>query len=84
MDECIVLWINETCHWAEEDPWRYCYSFSRTSESVNMIVEWLVKQRDLASQRAPTTSAIEVNMPVHDKVKRKIVNNMEEEQSCKL
>lgn len=68
----------------EEDPWRYCYSFSRPNELVDIAVEWLAKQREAASRRAVAAATSEVNILVHDKGKKKIVDNMEEEQSCKL
>ena len=44
-----------------------------------------MKQREVASSRAlEATTAAEVNTPVRDKRKRKIVDRMEEEQSCKF
>jgi len=30
-------WINKACHWLEEDPWRYCYNFSRLNELVKIL-----------------------------------------------
>lgn len=39
---------------------------------------------EAASQRAPKAAAVEVNIPMRDKGKRKIVDNMEEEKSYKL
>lgn len=49
-------------------------------------MEWLVKQCEAVSRRAPTPAAVavEASIPVHDKGKRKIVNCMEEEQSYKF
>jgi len=44
-------------------------------------VEWLAKQRKAASKRE--LAASEVNIPMRDKGKRNIVDNMEEEQSRK-
>lgn len=37
-----------------------------------------------ASWRAPQVATTKVNIPVRDKGKRKIVDNMEEQQSCKF
>lgn len=46
---------------------------------------WLAKKREAASRRAPkAATTIEVNIPVHDKGKRKIVDLMEEEKNCKF
>lgn len=48
-------------------------------------MEWLVKQHEEASWRAPeVAAAAEVSIPVHDKGKRKIVGRMEEEKRCKF
>lgn len=38
-------WIHGACHWPKEDPWRYCYHFSRLNELVNIAVEWLESRR---------------------------------------
>ena len=73
-------WIHGECHWVEEDPQVYFYSFSRPNELVGIVVEWLKKQHEAASRRAPTPAPAEVNILVCDKGKRKIVDNMEEEQ----
>lgn len=35
--------IHGACHWLEEDPWRYCYHFSRINELLSIVVEWLGK-----------------------------------------
>ena len=49
-------------------------------------MEWLAKQHEAASQRAPTlvTVATKASIPVHNKGKRKISDSMDEEQSYKL
>jgi len=52
-------------------------------------VEWLPKQREAASQRAlaivvVAVVAVGLGIPVCNKRKRKIVDHMEEEQSCKF
>jgi len=78
-------WIHGACHWVEEEPWRYCYSFSRPNDHVFFIVQWLVKQHEATSSRAPEQSTtIEENILVCDKGKRKIFDRMEEEKSCKF
>lgn len=46
-------------HCLVEDPWKYCHSFSRPNASVDLIVEWLMKQHEATSRRAAT---IEVNI----------------------
>jgi len=33
-------WIQRTCHWVEEDPWRYCYNYSKLNEPVNIATTW--------------------------------------------
>jgi len=63
-------WIHRACHWGEEDPWRYCYNFSRPNELVGITVEWLTKQHEATSRRAPTTTAAEVKILACDKGKR--------------
>lgn len=79
-------WIHGAFHWAEEDPWRYCYSFSKPNEQVDFIVEWLAKKHEAASQRAPAPAVVatEASIPVNKKGKWKIVNRIQEEQSCKF
>lgn len=48
-------------------------------------MKWLAKQCEAASRRAPEVVAIvEANIIVCNEGKRKIVNRMEEEQSCKF
>ena len=74
-------WIHGACHWAKEDPWKYCYSFSSPTKLISIAVEWLVKQREATSRRAP---AVEVNIPVRDKVKMKIVDNVEVEKKLQV
>lgn len=77
--------IHGEFHWVEEDPSRYCYSFSKPNENVNFTMEWLAKQCETASQRAPEVAkTIQVNIPVRDKQKRNIFDYMEEEKSCKF
>lgn len=47
----------------------------------------LVKQHEVAYQRALTPEVavvVEASIPVHDNGKRKILDCMEEEQSCKF
>lgn len=78
-----ILWIHGACHWTEEDPWIYYHNFSRSNELVNIIVEWLENQCEAASRISPPTIA-EVNISVHDKGKRNIVNNEEVEQRYKF
>lgn len=68
-------WIHMACHWPEEEPWKYCYNFSRLNELVRMVVEWLAVQRVATSQR---------NRPTLDKGKRKFVDSVEVEQSYKF
>jgi len=83
-DHCVrvqFLWIHVACHWVEEDPWRYCHSFSKPNESVGITVEWLSKQCEAASKRPP---AVEVNIPARDKGKRKILDRVEVEKSYKF
>lgn len=73
-------WIHVACHWAKEDPWRYCYNSSRVNEPVGFVVEWLAKKHEAAPRRAlEATIAIEVNILVRNKGKRNIVDQMEEE-----
>ena len=48
------------------------------------IKKWLAKQHEATSRRAPTTVAVEVSIPMHDKGKRKIAENPETEQSYKM
>jgi len=43
-----------------------------------------MKQPKAASRRALIAIVAEVNIPMHDKGKRKIINKMEEEQSFKF
>ena len=46
-----------------------------------------MKQHEAASQRAPALAPVvimEASIPVRDKGKRKIVDHMEEEKSCKF
>lgn len=33
-------WIHMACHWVEEDPWRYCYNYSKLNELVNIATKW--------------------------------------------
>lgn len=50
-------------------------------------MEWLAKQHEVASERAPVPTTVvvaKVSIPVCDKGKRKIVNRMEEEQRYKF
>lgn len=50
-------------------------------------MEWLVKQCEAVSWRALAPEAVtivEVSIPVHIKGKRKIVDHMEKEKSCKF
>lgn len=76
-------WIHRACHWVEEDSWRYCYNSSRLNEPVGFVVEWLAKQCETGSRKAPKVAAVvEVDIPVPDKGKRKIFYYMEEEKSC--
>ena len=80
-------WIHGACHWAKEDPWRYCCNSSRLKELVGFTVEWLVKQHEAAYRRAPAPAiavATEASILVCDKGKRKTVDDMEEEKSCKF
>lgn len=51
---------------------------------VGLAVEWVAKQREASSQRELEAAAAEVNILVRDKGKRNIINNMEEEKSCKF
>lgn len=71
--------IHRAFHWVEEDPWRYCYSFSIPNEWFSFIVEWLAKRHEATSQRAlaPAVAVVaEASIPVHDKGKRKILDCM--------
>lgn len=86
-DHCtrvLFNWMHGACHWEEEDPWRYCYSFSRPNEPFGLVVEWVAKQCEAASRREPKVATTEVNIPVRDKGQGKIVDNMEEEKRCKV
>lgn len=51
-------------------------------------MDWLAKQHEEASQRAPiaivAVVAVEASIPARDKGKRNIVDCMEEEQRCKF
>ena len=47
-------------------------------------MEWVAKQCEAASWRALEEAVLEVNIPVRDKGKRKIIDHMEEEQKCKF
>ena len=50
-------------------------------------MEWLAKQCEATYRRAiaaKVAAAAEVSIPVHNKGKRKIVDHMEEEKSCKF
>lgn len=48
-------------------------------------MEWLAKKHEVASWRTlEAVAPIEVNRPVRDKGKKKIVNRMEEEKRCKF
>lgn len=77
-------WIHGVCHWTEEDPWIYCYHFFRLNESVEIAIEWLEKRREAVAHRAPSSATAEGSIPTHDKGKRKVVDNAEAEQSCKI
>ena len=86
-DDCVrmqFIWIHGACHWLEEDPWRYYHSFSRLNVSVNITMEWLAKWRKETSQREASSTTVEGNTLSHDKGKRKVVDNAEEEQSRKF
>jgi len=79
--------IHRAFLWAEEDPWRYFYSFYRSNEQVGFVVEWLPKQCEATSWRAlapEVVAVVEVSIPVCNKGKRKIVDDMEQEQSYKF
>jgi len=81
-------WIHGASHWAEEDSWRYCYNSSKPNEQFGFTIEWLAQQHEVASWRAPalvaTTEIAKPSIHVRDKGKRKIVDHIEEEQSCKF
>ena len=68
----------------EKDPWRYCYNSSRLNELVDLVMEWVAKQCEEASRRAPEATATKVSILVCSKGKRNIVDNMEEEKSCRF
>lgn len=79
-------WIYGAFHWVEEDLWRYCYIFSRPNEPVEFTMEWLAKQCETASWSALAVAVVVAKLSIleRDKGKRKIVDFMEEEQSCKF
>ena len=70
-------WIYGEFHWVKEDMSRYCYSFSKFNEPVGFHVEWLAKQHEATSWRAPTVATVVLAkeiIPMCDKDKRNIVN----------
>lgn len=49
-----------------------------------MAVEWLAVHKETTSQRAATSTTTEGSRPMHDKGKRKVVDNIEAEHNCKF
>lgn len=47
-------------------------------------MDWLAKQHEATSKRAPIVAATEVNILEHDKRTRNIVESIEAEQRCKF
>lgn len=54
------------------------------NELVGIPVEWLAKQREVASQQVALSIVAEGNKPMHDKGERKVVDNAGAEQSRKF
>jgi len=50
-------WIHGTCHWEEEDPWRYYYNESKLNEPVGIAKAWKVALRAATHQKGTTTIA---------------------------
>lgn len=76
-------WINNTFHWTEEDPWRYCYNASRLNEMVSIARIFNAHPQTLIALEE-TTIAVEGNNPMKDKEKRKIFDDPKGEKSCKM
>jgi len=73
LHESVVELDPWACHWAKEDPWRYCYNSSRLNEPFGLAVEWILKQREVASQRAPEVAAIEANILVCNRARGRLL-----------
>lgn len=76
-------WIHGAFHWANEDPWRYCYNHSKLNEPVNIATKWKASLQAITSHEATTIETIS-NKLMQDKGKRKIFENPKADQSYKF